>query len=146
MKNKDLIILAILIVIIWGGLVWQERLQTANAAPVLIKTDKSEYTKNDPLKVAVKNNLGKKICFSSCYPYYPEKKDGGWHLYSYSQCQKPNVNDVCVDAYQSKFFKIDLSLLSAGIHRLVLPVCLNCKNNDGFKEDNRFYSNEFLIK
>lgn len=146
MEKKDLIIIIILLVVIWGGLVWQERDQTANAAPVSIKTDKSEYAKNDPLKIAIKNNLGESICFSSCYPYYWEKKDGGWKIYSYSQCDKSNINDICLTAHQAKFFEIDLSFLTAGIHRLVVPVCLDCKNKDGFREDNKFYSNEFLIK
>ncbi len=146
MENKDLIILTILIALIWGGLIWQERDQTTNAVPVLIKTDKIEYAKSDPLKVAIKNNLGEKICFSSCYPYYWERKDGGWEIYSYSDCQEANINEICLPAHQEKFFEINLSLLTAGIHRLVVPVCQNCEDKGGFTENDMFYSNEFLIK
>ncbi len=146
MKNRDLIILIILTVVIWGGLSWQQRSQVANATPVLIKTDRGEYSKSDAVKVAIKNNLGKNICFSSCYPYYLEKKDGSWDLYSYSECQKTNINDICLTAHQAKFFEIDLSFITKGIHRLVIPVCLNCKDRDGFREDSKFYSNEFSVK
>ena len=146
MENKDLIILSILIILIGGGLMWQERNYSAKTALVSIKTDKMEYDKNGILKMAIKNNLWENICFSSCYPYYIEKKDGDWKAYSYSNCSQSNINDICLNAHQAKFFEINLSFIAAGLHRLVIPACLNCKNNDTFKEDTKFYSNEFSVK
>jgi len=118
----------------------------AKTAPVLIKTDKTEYDKNSVLKIAIKNNLGENICFSSCYPYYIEKKDGGWESYSYSNCPQSDINDICLSAHQAKFFEINLSFITDGLHRLAIPACLNCKNKDTFKEDTKFYSNEFSVK
>jgi len=29
---------------------------------------------------------------------------------------------------------------------LAIPVCIGCKGEDPFKEDKRFYSNEFTVK
>lgn len=146
MENKDLIILIILIIIIGGGLIWEEKNYSLNASPVSIRTDKAEYQKEGILKLVIKNNFGKNICFSSCYPYYLEKKDGGWSLYSYSQCQKPDLSEICLSPRQSKFFEISLAYIGGGLHRLIVPVCLDCKDKENFREDNRFYSNEFLIR
>jgi hypothetical protein len=146
-QNKDLILIAVLSFVILLGLVWQGQNLKGTGAAVSIVTDKTEYGKTDFLKLAIKNNLPEKVCFSSCYPYYLEKKDGNsWDMYSYSQCDKSNVTDKCVDPHQSKFFQIDLNLLTAGIHRLIIPTCLNCKVQDNFRKDSEFYSNEFIVK
>ena len=145
MENRDLFILIILVIIIGVGLTWQERSYVTNTE-VSITTDKKDYQKNSILKLAIRNNLAKSICFSSCYPYYLEKKDGGWDIYSYSKCSDSDINDICLSANQSKFFEINLSFIAAGLHRLAIPVCLNCKDKDSFKEDSKFYSNEFSVK
>lgn len=146
MENKDLILLIVLITLVGAGLWWQERDHTLETVSVFVRTDRIEYNKNDALKVIIENNLGKSICFSSCYPYYLEKKNGGWESYSYSKCSKSDINDICLVGHQAKFFEIGLSFITEGIHRLAVPVCLNCKDRDSFREDNKFYSNEFKVK
>ena len=146
MENKDLIILIILTILVGGGLIWQDRDYLIKTFPILIRTDKTEYQKGEILKLAIKNNLGKNICFSSCYPYHLEEKDGDWESYPYSECPKSDINEICLSARQSKFFEINLPFVDEGAHRLAIPVCFNCKDKDGFREDNKFYSNEFSIR
>ena len=146
MKNKDLVIPAILIILIGAGLIWQEKKYSRNALCVSIKTDKTEYQKGNILKLAISNNLRKNVCFSSCYPYLLERKDADWSEYIYQQCPESDINQFCLTASQSKFFEINLPDVNQGNHRLVVPVCVNCKDKDNFKEDNRFYSNEFIIQ
>lgn len=146
MENRDLIILIILVILIGGGLTWQEGNYSKETSLVSIKTDKTDYEEQGTLKLAIKNNSWKNICFSSCYPYVLEKKNNGWLSYPYQSCSKPDVNQICLSAFQSKFFEIILPFLDKGTHRLAVPACLNCDNKDGFREDNKFYSNEFSIK
>jgi len=146
MEKKDIIILVILSVLVVAGLTWQIKNYLTSALPVSIKTDKTEYDKDSALKVVIENDSGKSICFSSCYPYYIEKKDGQFESYSYSSCSKQNLNESCVGSHQTKFFQINLNSLEDGFHRLVIPACLGCEFEGNFREDQRFYSNEFVIK
>ena len=143
-NNKILIGLAVLVVLTISFLVWQFFI--AKAPKVLLLTDKTEYEQDGTLKIAIKNDSGENICFSSCYPYFLEKKDGEFQSYPYSVCPEPNLNEPCVDPRQSKFFQINLPLLEAGIHRLAISVCLGCKIKEIFREDQKLYSNEFNVK
>jgi hypothetical protein len=111
-------------------------------------TDKTEYEKDDVLKVKIENNLEKNICFSSCYPYYIEKKDGVWKSYSYSGCLEDNLIEKCAGPNQTKAFQLDLPgiEIEKGTHRLAIPICVGCNLQELFREDNWLYSNEFYIK
>jgi hypothetical protein len=96
--------------------------------------------------VKIKNNFGRQICFSSCYPYFLEKKNEKWESYKYAECQKFDGNGHCITAGDLKAFELTLPEGIKGIHRLAVPVCIGCKSQDPFKETTRFYSNEFTIK
>lgn len=113
---------------------------------VSIVTDKNEYEAGGTLKVKIKNNFGKQICFSSCYPYLLENKNENWESYKYAECQKFDGNDHCIKAGDLKAFEFTLPKDVKGTHRLAIPICLGCKNENPFREDKRFYSNEFIIK
>lgn len=113
---------------------------------VLITTDKTEYEAGGTLKVKIKNNFGKQICFSSCYPYLLESKNENWESYKYAECQEFNGNGHCLRAGDLKAFELTLPGIIKDPQRLAIPICLSCKNEDPFREDKRFYSNEFLIK
>lgn len=143
-NNKILIGLVVLIILTISFLVWQFFI--VKAPKVLLLTDKTEYEQDGTLKIAIKNDSGENICFSSCYPYYFEKKNSNFEPYSYPICQAPNLNQVCVEPNQSKFFETALPPLEAGFHRLAIPACVGCKIKDNFREDKKFYSNEFVIK
>lgn len=146
MKNKKslpIFIFVILIVFLINFWAWKHR-QILNK--LLIATDKTEYQQGEVLKVTIKNNLIKNICFSSCYPYLLEKKNAKWEFYSYVNCPKKDLNKDCIQPTQTKVFMLTLSLVEKGLHRMALPVCLGCQEDTDFIGSQRFYSNEFTIK
>jgi hypothetical protein len=134
-----LILLAIIFLMAWKGYQLEK-------GGISIVTDKTEYEAGGNLKVKIKNNFGKQICFSSCYPYLLESKNDNWKSYEYPECQKFDGNGHCIKAGDLKAFELTLPERIKGIHRLAIPVCIGCKSEDPFKETTRFYSNEFTIK
>lgn len=145
MKNQTKILIGVLLILILigGWLIWKNYSTKGN---VLIQTDKTEYQSGDNLKVKIKNNLWQTISFSSCYPYYLERKNENWERYPYVECQSLNLNGNPIIPGKEKMFEISLPTVPEGLHRLSIPVCISCKENEPFREDKVFYSNEFLIK
>jgi hypothetical protein len=137
-----IVFLILFVIIFWMG--WKG--YQSQKGEILITTDKTEYETGGILKVKIKNNFGEQICFSSCYPYYLEIKNEEWKSYKYAECQKLNGNGHCMKAGELKTFELTLPQTSDGLHRLTIPVCIGCKSEDTFREDKRFYSNEFTIK
>jgi len=136
------ILLVVILLIGWMG--WKGyQLQKGE---ISIVTDKTEYESGGILKVKIKNNFSKQICFSSCYPYLLENKNENWESYKYAECQKFDGNGHCMKAGELKAFELTLPQISDGSHRLAIPICIGCKSEDTFKETTRFYSNEFTIK
>jgi len=112
-----------------------------------VVTDSAQYADGEPLRLKIKNYLLGNICFSSCYPYYLEKENGvGWKGYLYEDCPHPDVAEKCIGAFGTKAFETSLPETIEGKHRVLIPVCSNCKEGLSFKETNRFYSNVFEIK
>jgi len=137
-----LILLVIILLIVWMG--WKGyQLQKGE---ISITTDKTEYEPGGILKVKIKNNFKEQICFSSCYPYLLESKNENWESYKYAECQEFDGNGHCMKAGELKAFELTLPEVSEGLHRLAIPICIGCKSEDTFKEEKRFYSNEFTIK
>ncbi len=143
LKIKIIIGISVIFIIFSSWSIW--KLQTTN---VLVFTDRAEYEKGKNLIVAIQNNFQENICFSSCYPYFLEKKKSYWEWdgYRYRVCDKEDINTACIESGQVKAFEIELSWARTGLNRLVMPVCLDCKVEEQFKESKRFYSNEFIIK
>lgn len=138
------IVITLVLISIVSWLVWKSyQLQKGE---VLISTDKTEYGKAGTLTAKIKNGFNEQICFSSCYPYLLERKNENWDSYQYNNCSEPSGNGSCVGAKEEKNFELALPEVPGGLHRLSIPVCVNCKKEDSFKEDKKFYSNEFLIK
>lgn len=115
-------------------------------ASVKITTDKKEYKAGDTLKVKIKNDSRENICFSSCYPYYWEKKKENWEDYHYVDCPDNNLVDNCVNPKKVKAFELSIPVIDNGLHRLAIPACLGCNLQERFREDQRFYSNDFVIE
>lgn len=143
MKKKKYLVVAccliVLVVIIFIVILLSQK--------VKVITDKKEYLAGDNLKVKIKNNLTKALCLSSCYPYYLEKKEENWKTYPYGDCPETNLVENCIGVGQLKSFELELpTFLSKGYHRLTIPACLNCGLRQSFKEDQKFYSNEFIVK
>lgn len=139
-----LIIIIVVLLLIIGWMGWEGyRLQKGG---ILIVTDKTEYEAGGDLKLKIKNNFPKQICFSTCYPYLLEQKNQNWESYKYTECQEFDGNGHCIKAGDLKAFELTLPKAIKGIHRLAIPVCLGCKSKDPFHEDKRFYSNGFSVK
>jgi len=116
------------------------------SASLIITTEKAEYLAGDNLRLKIKNDSGKELCFSTCYPYFLERKEENWERYNYVECKQTNIHNGCIKSEKEKAFELTLPEVEAGLHRLVVPVCSECKPEEGFKEETEFYSNEFLIK
>jgi len=121
--------------------------QSISLASVSIITEKNEYKSGDNLKLNITNNSGKTICFSSCYPYFLERKDKEWKSCNYVGCDRANIHDGCIENNKIKAFELKLPAEVAGgsLHRIAVPVCIDCKVDDSFKESLRYHSNEFSI-
>jgi len=141
--TKALIGILAIVILISVLLIWRNY---QAAGSISVQTDKTEYQPGDSLKVKIKNNFRKNISFSSCYPYYLEKKNENWESYKYGDCQKDNENWYYIEPQKEKAFEITLPDAADGLHRLSIPVCIGCEDKESFREDKRFYSNEFLIK
>jgi len=146
-KIKILIGILVAIAVIGSGwLAWKWQDYFGKGVQISVVTDKSEYEKEGNLKLNIRNNSRENICFSSCYPYFLEKKETQWESYVYGICRQENVNDICIEPGQVKAFEMKLALANEGLHRLALPVCAGCKEGETFKESQRFYSNQFKIQ
>lgn len=131
---------------ILGGGIW---LSFKGGLPekVEIFTDKTEYQLGGSLRLKIKNNSKDTLCFSSCYPYLLEKKtERGWESYNYVDCPKKDLNEKCIKPGKVKAFELVLIDGKRGLHRIRIPACVSCKEGEEFKENKRFYSNQFLIK
>lgn len=144
MKKEDFLIivigLIILSVIILLSLFVPEKIESVD-----VITDNGNYVIGNKLKIKIQNNLEEKICFSSCYPYYIEKKNGHWSGYKYEKCRNENMAEDCIDPNSMKAFQFEIPLVEKGTHRVVLPICVGCTESNIFKEGRRFYSNNFNI-
>lgn len=145
MNKKDLLIIIvgiiILIIIILLSFLIPEK-----AESVSVVTDNGVYSTGDNLKIKIENNSKDEICFSSCYPYYFEKKESAWNNYRYSECPEEDKIEKCVEPRDVKAFELEIPSVKEGVHRIALPACVGCKMNEAFNENGRFYSNEFLVK
>lgn len=148
MRKKDILIIIggviVLVLVIFASI----NLGIKKPEYVGIATDKGEYETGNALRVKIENNLKGNICFSSCYPYYiqKQKKNGDWENYRYVDCPKENIAEKCVEPKQVKAFELVLPKIEEGLHRLVVLACMGCHFNEEFKEDQKFYSNNFIVK
>lgn len=108
--------------------------------------EKDSYSMEENGRVKITNKTEGKICFSSCFPYYLEVKKGEeFESYSYLNCDTPDVVEKCLDPLGSETFEFSFALLEEGIHRLAIPLCLDCNEGEDFKEEQRLYTNEFNL-
>ena len=152
MDKKDILIIAsgiiilIAIIAIASFLPKSPKDNLAEGALISIITDKDEYFSGETLKVKIENNSENKICFSSCYPYHIQKKNGDWESYRYVDCPTENIADNCVNPKAVKAFELNLPKIADGTHRLAIEACLSCQLKELFKKEKNFFSNRFYIK
>jgi len=145
MKKEDFLIIlvgmSILVLVILLSIFIPRNVESVN-----VLTDNENYDIGDSLKVKIENKTENNICFSSCYPYYFEKKESAWNNYRYQKCLKDDIVENCVRPNEVKAFEVKIPSLEKGTHRMVIPLCTECDLNNSFNENERFYSNEFIIK
>lgn len=112
---------------------------------VVLLTDKFEYIEGEYPKIKISNNTEETICFSSCYPFYLERKDKEWAKYEYNRCKKEDRADYCIEKEDSKTFEILTPYAETGIHRVHVSACLSCKPGQKFITEKDYYSNNFKI-
>ena len=145
-KNKFLIVAVIIAVLVSVVLIVLSISQNFESVEPKVITDKNAYNIGENLKVEIENNLRKDICFSSCYPYYFEKKGIGWKPYPYIECPSNDFAETCIDPNQIKAFELSVPSVETGPHRLAIPACLGCSVNEVFRIDTWLHSNSFIVK
>jgi len=153
MKKKSILIILLIIIaiLVIGCLAWKGYKASkgqGGQAELSISTYQQEYNANENPKIKIENKSAESICFSSCYPYYLDKKDGTSKSYTYSSCPHEDVVENCINPDQVKAFELILDHMGAekGLHRIAVPACVGCALNQNFRQDKFFYSNEFVIK
>ena len=118
---------------------------------VLATSYKKEYTyvgkPEGMVKLAIKNNLNKSICFESCNTcYLLQKKDTRWENVYEKACEINFVKE-CISPNETKIFEYVTIWKEKGIFKFAVPVCVDCENlmNSSFREDGIIYSNEFTV-
>jgi hypothetical protein len=151
LSNKSIIFLALVIIGI-VAIVLVLGINKQGSAPegelkVSVVTDKEEYEKGkDVLKVKIENTSEEKICFSSCPSFYLQKKDGGYDGFDYEECSGESIVEKCIDPLEVKAFAIEVPSGIGGRYLLAIPACIGCSIQQKFEEDQKIYSNEFIIK
>lgn len=146
MKTNARILIGILIVSILSVILFLSFFQKSGAAQISL--NRAEYSPGEALEVAVRNDFGREICFSSCYPYLAEIRDesGKWKEYVYQDCPEAAVAADCVPPRDLKKFRVVLEDMPAGAHRLKIPFCLECASGGNFQPEQAVYSPVFEIK
>ena len=146
MKTNARILIGILIVSILSVILFLSFFQKSGAAQISL--NRAEYSPGEALEVAVRNDFGREICFSSCYPYLAEIRDesGKWKEYVYQDCPEAAVAADCVPSRDLKKFRVVLEDMPAGAHRLKIPFCLECASGGNFQPEQAVYSPVFEIK
>jgi len=117
------------------------------ASGVLIRMDRPAYQPGEKARVTVVNRLwNSEVCFSSCYPYFYQKKNGVWREYLYRDCNFEDKIVKCVKPFQKKVFQTTVPSIVEGEYRISVPVCAGCNLGTVFREENRFYSEIFRVK
>ncbi len=147
MSKKDIIIIIIGLVVLAAIILISYFLPKEQTEEVInVLTDKQEYVLGENLKVKIANNTRDKFCFSSCYPYYFEKKDEEWISYQYQECPEEDMVDSCIQPKDVKAFELTIPPVEKGVHRLMIQACVGCQTNELFKKERELFSNQFIIK
>lgn len=144
--NNWIKILAVVALILIGitAFFWGQR---SSQPPVSIELNKQMYNRGEEIRITVRNNSFGQICFSSCFPYYLQRKDKNWHSYDYPSCPEKNMNIPCLSSGQTRKFKFELGQsLQDGLHRIAVPINKKATAGEGFEEDQKVHSPPFEVK
>lgn len=145
MSKKNLIIVFVLIVIFLAAVIFLQIGFSRKTQQVSVYTEKTEYGLEEFPRVTIKNNFSDSVCFSECYRYYLEEKNGEWKSYTYGDCPWPDLIKRCLEREEAMVLELIIDDPKTGLHRVAIPVCFDCSIGEEFQEDQKFYSNEFII-
>lgn len=115
--------------------------------PLSVELNKQMYNQGEEVRITIRNNSFKQACFSSCYPYYLQRKEGEWENYNYPSCPEQDVNIPCISASETKKFKFNLFQgLHDGLHRLAIPINERGEKGKQFEEDRKVHTDPFEVK
>jgi hypothetical protein len=137
---KTVIILIALFVVLFLSYLYLR-----STSEVVLMTDKFEYVEGENPKIKISNNTEETVCFSSCYPFYLERKDEEWARYKYDICDKEDRASYCIEAKGNKTFEVLTPYAEPGIHRIQVSACLSCEIGQNFVIGENYYSNDFKI-
>lgn len=140
MNKKHLIIFLIAILLLLVS-----TLLLPKTPEISVTANKTGYSRQEFPVITIRNNAADSLCLSGCYPYYLEKNDGSWESYNYDECKEPDLIKRCIKPKEAVGLELLIEQPLLGLHRVAIPVCLNCQVGNNFKEDKKLYSNEFLI-
>lgn len=144
--GKVIKILGVLVLIVIGAIsfFWGRQSSQPDFG---VELSKQIYDKGEKVRITVRNNTLKQICFSSCYPYYLQVKNGDWHSYNYSECFEEDLNVPCLSSGESRKFKFTLrKSIRSEIHRIAIPIDKEGTAGEKFEEDKKIYSEPFEVK
>jgi len=141
--TKTLSILALLLIGVvafyWG--------QRSKQGDISTRLSKQIYNRGEEVRLTIRNNTFQQACFSSCYPYYLQKKNEEWSFYNYPNCPDQDSNLPCISPGEKKTFSFDLEKkIESGIHRIAIPINKKGKKGEEFAEDKKVYSDPFDVK
>lgn len=135
-----LVLIAIGVIAFYGG-------QRSTQSDVSVKLSKQIYSKGEQVRITVRNNTLEQICFSSCYPYYLQRKDEDWKSYNYPDCPEKNLSIPCITSGETKQFEFTLEeSLPSELHRIAIPIDKNGERGEEFGENKKVYSEPFDVK
>jgi len=139
-------ILGLLVLIVIGATAFYFG-RSSNQDDLSVKLSKQIYSRGEGVTVTVRNNSLQQVCFSSCFPYYLQKKDGEWQSYGYPECPEEDVNIPCLSAGEKKTLRFALEKeIKTGLHRIAIPINKGGEKGESFEEEKRIYSDPFDVK
>lgn len=151
MDKKNVLIIAtiiLIIIIVFIAIFYFLPEQEKNEETINVLTNKEEYEPGEILKVKIENETENRICFSSCYPYYIQKRNGErqWKDYQYEDCTNEDVVENCIEPKEIKAYEITVPNINEGEHRLLINACVGCNLKQKFEKNKNLISNYFIIK
>ncbi len=133
-------------ILVLGLLWWQGYI-----GDVWVWPEKDTYSRDEMVRVKIWNLTSRRVCFSSCYPFYfwRNKNGNAWERLEYEECPFENRAVKCLAPLQVKAFEIDnLHYLDPGKYSLNFTTCEGCREGESFslQDANYFYSQILEIR
>lgn len=145
--SKKLKILAALVLILVAGAGFLLGRKSGQSV-ISVDLAQQNYEKGEQVELTIRNNTSEQICFSSCFPYYLQRrKNDKWVTYDYPSCSDEDLSTSCISPSQVKKFRLTLEkYVRANSHRFAIPIFKGGEKGEKFEETERIYSEPFEVK